>query len=80
MRLVPLDLFWEGAEDAVLQTVLLALMVCFHQAQAGNIYIQVHLLFDTFVPCAESLDLRIGKSGFVDVLAGAHRGFTGHDL
>ena len=62
-------------EQIVLQTKLLALMAGLHQLQAGNIHIQIHLLFDPLVTGAQRLDLRVGKRGFVHILAGANRGF-----
>ena len=58
--LVLLDLFREVPQEIVLQTVLLALMVGFHQLQAGNVHIQVHLLLDALVTGAQSFDLGVG--------------------
>ena len=69
------DLFGEMPEQIVLQTELLALMAGLHELQAGNVHIQVHLLFNSLVSGAQRLDLRVGKSGLVHVLAGANRGF-----
>ena len=65
----------EFLQKAVLQLVLLALVVGFHQLQAGNVHIQIHLLFDPLVTGAQRLDLCIGKRGFVHILAGANRRF-----
>ena len=67
------DLLREFAQEVVLQPVLLALMVRAHQLQAGNIHIQIHLLFDTLVTGAERFDLRIRKSRFVNILTGTYR-------
>ena len=69
------DLFGEMPEQIVLQTELLALVAGFHQLQTGDVHIQVHLLLDTLVSGAQRLDLGVGKSGLVHVLAGANRGF-----
>ena len=68
------------AQHIVLHLELLALMVRFQDAQAGHVNVQVHLLPDEGIASAQGLDLRIGKGGLVHVLAGAHRGFGGHDL
>ena len=69
------DLFGEMPEQIVLQTELLALMAGLHELQAGNVHIQVHLLFNSLVSGAQRLDLRIGKSSLIHILAGANRGF-----
>ena len=55
-------------------------MIGFHQLQPSHIYIQVHLFLNAFVTGTERLDLRIGQSGFIDIVAGPHRRFGGHDL
>ncbi|CUO68611.1 Uncharacterised protein [Flavonifractor plautii] len=75
-----LNLLREMAQHIVLHLELLALMVRFQDAQAGHVNVQVHLLPDEGIASAQGLDLRIGKGGLVHVLAGAHRGFGGHDL
>jgi hypothetical protein len=62
-------------EQIVLQTELLAPVAGLHELQAGNVHIQVHLLFNSLVSCAQRLDLCVGKSSLVHVLAGANRGF-----
>ena len=78
--LVLFDLLREVAQEVVLQTILLTLMIGFHQLQPSHIYIQVHLFLNAFVTGTERLDLRIRQSGFVDIVAGPHRRFGGHDL
>lgn len=45
--LVGFDFLGEVFEQLVLQTVLLALVVGFHQLQLGNFHIQIHALLDT---------------------------------
>ena len=50
-------------------------MAGLHELQAGNVHIQVHLLFNSLVSGAQRLDLGVGKGGLVHVLAGANRGF-----
>ena len=74
------DLLREVAQHIVLHLELLALMVRFQNAQAGHINVEVHLLPDERIARAQGFDLRIGKGGLVHVLAGAHRGFGGHNL
>ena len=78
--LVLFDLCWEVFEKLVLQPVLLALMVGLHDFQLGDLHIKVHALLDANIPRAQGLDLREGQGCFVNVLAGAHRGFGSHDL
>ena len=78
--LVLFNLLREVFEQLVLQTILLALVVGFHQLQAGYLYIQIHTLFDTGVSGTQSLDLGKGKRCFIHIIAGAHRRFRGHDL
>ena len=75
-----LDFLREVFQQVVLQTELLALVVCFQQLQPRHLNVKVHLLADQRIARAQGLDLRVGKRGFVHVLAGAHRGFAGHDL
>jgi len=70
----------EGLEKIVFQPVLLTLVVGFHQLQPGNVDVQVHLFLDALVAGAKGLDLRIGESRFVNILAGSHRRFARHDL
>ena len=55
-------------------------MVGFQNLELCHLHIQVHLLFDERISGAKCLDLRIGKCLFVYIFAGAHRGFTGHNL
>ena len=55
-------------------------MVGFQHLQLGDLNVQVHLLLDERISGAQCLDLRIGKCLFVHILAGAHRGFAGHNL
>ena len=77
---VLLDLLRKVFHKLIFQPELLALMVCFQQLELAYIHIQIHALFDAGVTGAERLDLGKGQGGFVHVLAGAHRGFAGHDL
>ena len=74
------NLLREVFEQLVLQTILLALVVGFHQLQAGYFHIQIHTLFDTGVSGAQSLDLGKTEGGFIHIIAGAHRRFRSHDL
>ena len=74
------DFLREVLQEIVFQTVLLALVICLHQLQSGNIHVQIHLFFDARITCAQGFDLSVGKSLLVDVVAGANRRFTGHNL
>ena len=67
-------------EQLVLQTVLLALVVGFHQLQLGNFHIQIHALLDTGVSGTQGLNLGKGKRRFVHIIAGTNRAFAGHNL
>ena len=58
-------------EQLVLQTILLALVVGFHQLQAGYFHIQIHTLFDTGVSGAQSLDLGKTEGCFIHIIAGS---------
>ena len=78
--LVLFNLLREIFEQLVLQTILLALVVGFHQLQSGYLHIQIHTLFDTGVSGAQSLDLGKTEGGFIHIIAGAHRRFRSHDL
>ena len=78
--LVLFNLLREVFEQLVLQTILLALVVGFHQLQAGYFHIQIHTLFDTGVSGAQSLDLGKTEGCFIHIIAGAHRRFRSHDL
>ena len=78
--LVLLDLLREVFQKIVLHPVLLALVVGFQQAQTGNVNVQIHPLFDSGVPGAQSLDLSIRERRLVHVLTGTHRGFRSHNL
>ena len=80
IALTTLHLLREGLEKIVLQTVLLALVVGFHQLQPRHVNVQVHFFLDALIPGAQSLDLRVGESCFVNVLAGSHRRFARHNL
>ncbi len=57
---VALNFLREIFEQIVFQPELLALMVGFHEFQLGYIHVEVHLLFDPLVPCAQGLDFRVG--------------------
>jgi len=74
------NLLREVFEQLVLQTILFALVVGFHQLQAGYLHIQIHTLFDTGVSGTQSLDLGKGKCCFVHIIAASHRRFRGHNL
>ena len=78
--LVLFNLLREVFEQLVLQTILLALVVGFHQLQAGYLHIQIHTLFDTGISGTQSLDLGKTEGGFIHIIAGAHRRFRSHDL
>ena len=69
------DLAGKLLEQLILQTVLIALVIRFHQAQACHIHVQRHLLLDAVIPGAEGFDFSVGKRRFVHVLTGAHRRF-----
>mgnify|MGYP000665293672 CR=1 FL=1 len=74
------NLLRQRLNDLILQGVPLAEVVGFQEPETLHINVQVHLLPDEGIASAQGLDLRIGKGGLVHVLAGAHRGFGGHDL
>jgi len=78
--LVGFDFLGEVFEQLVLQTVLLALVVGFHQLQLGNLHIQIHAFLDTGVSGAQGLDLGKGKRRFIYIIAASHRRFRGHNL
>ena len=77
---VLLNLLREVFQQIILQPELLALVVCFHDFEPGNVHVQIHALLDTGVSGTKRLDFRKGKSCLVHVVAGAHRGFRCHDL
>ena len=77
---VLLNIMGKLFEQLVLQTVLITLVIRFHQTQTGHIHVQRHLLLDAVIPGAEGFDFRIGKRRFVHILTGAHRRFRSHDL
>ena len=64
----------------ILQSVLLALMVCLQYFQPCNIHIQIHFLLNLRVSCTKCFDLRIGKSLLIYIITGTYRRFAGHDL
>ena len=70
----------ELCEQLIFQTELLALMVGFQHLEFCDLNIQIHLFLDERISCAQCLDFCIGKSLFVHIIAGTHRGFGGHDL
>ena len=55
-------------------------MVGFQQFQPPHINVQVHLFLDVGIAGTQSLNLGITEGRFINVLGGAHRAFTGHDL
>ena len=65
------DLLREILQQLVLHLKLLALMGGLHDLEPGNVHVQLHALLDARVPGAQGLDLRIGKGGFVHILAGS---------
>ena len=75
-----LDLLREVTQHIVLHAELPALVIRLEDFQPGHVDVQVHFLLDKGVPGAQGLDLGIGQGGFVHVVAGAHRGFGGHNL
>ena len=75
-----LNLRREIFHQLILQSVLLALMICFQHLQSCNIYIQVHFFLDLRVSCTKCLDLRIGKCLLIHIITGTNRRFAGHDL
>ena len=66
------NLLREVFEQLVLQTILLALVVGFHQLQAGYLHIQIHTLLDAGISGAQGFDLGKGKRRFVHIIAGTH--------
>ncbi len=46
----------------------------------GYLYLQIHLLFDMRIAGCQCFDLGIRQRRFVNILAGAGRGFARHDL
>ena len=70
----------EFCQQLVLQTEFLALVVGFQNLEFCDLHIQIHLLLDERISGAQCLDLRIRKCLLVHILAGAHRGFAGHNL
>ena len=52
---VPFNFLRKVSKQLIFQTVLLALMVSFQQLQAGNVYIQIHLLPDAVIPAHSAL-------------------------
>ena len=55
-------------------------MVCFQQFQFGNLNIQIHLFLNIWVSGSKCFYLCIRQGGFINILTGTNRGFTGHDL
>ena len=76
---LPMNLFIPLG-DIILQSVLLACMVCFHKLQFRHLYIQIHLFLDVRIACRQSLHLCIGQRGIVDILTASDRRFARHDL
>ena len=74
------DLLREIFQKIVLHLELLALVGRLHNFELGHVHIQLHALFDTGVPGAQGLDLRIGQRRLVHILTGPGRGFAGHNL
>ena len=72
---VLLNIMGKLFEQLILQSVLIALVIRFHQAQTGHVHVQRHFLLDAVISGAEGFDFSIGKRRFVHVLTGAHRGF-----
>jgi hypothetical protein len=67
------NLLREVFEQLVLQTILLALVVGFHQLQAGYLHIQIHTLLDAGISGTQSLDLGKTEGCFIHIIAGTHR-------
>ena len=55
-------------------------MVRFQNLQPCHFHVQIHLLPDQRITCAERLDLRIGQRLLVHIVTGSDRRFAGHDL
>ena len=75
-----LNLFGEITQEVIFQTVLLTLVVCFHQLQASYVYIQVHLFLNAFIACTQSFDFRIRQCGFINIITGTNGRFARHNL
>ena len=75
-----LNLFGEITQEIIFQTVLLTLVVCFHQLQASHVHIQVHLFLNAFIACTESFNFRIGQCGFINIITGTDGRFARHNL
>ena len=80
VSLIPLDFLREEFQQPVFQPVLLALVICFHQAKTCHVHIQIHLFLDRWITGTQCLDFRVGQRCLVDIFAGADRSFAGHDL
>ena len=78
--LLRLDLSREIFQKLVLQPEVLALVIGAEDFQPRHVHIQIHLFPDERVSGAQRLDLRVGERLLVHIVAGAHRGFAGHDL
>ena len=74
------NLLREVPQEIIFQTVLLTLVVGFHQLQSGHVNIQVHFLLDALIACTQSLDFRIAECGFINIIAGTDRRFACHNL
>ena len=70
----------EFGQQLVLQAEFLALVVGFQNFEFCDLNVQVHFFLDERVSGTQCLDLRIGKRLLVHILAGANRGFAGHNL
>ena len=70
-----LNVSWEFCEQLILQTELLALMIGFQNFQLCDLHIEIHLLFNQRISCAQCLNFRIGQCLFIHIIAGANWGF-----
>ena len=70
---VPFDIRREYFQQLILQTVLLALMICLQNLQPCHFHVQIHLLPDQRIAGAECLDLRIGKCLLIHIVTGTDR-------
>ena len=75
-----LNLFGKITQEVIFQTILLTLVVRFHQLQASYVHIQVHLFLNAFIACTQSFDLRIGECGFINIITGTDGRFARHNL
>ena len=74
------NLFGEITQEVIFQTILLTLVVCFHQLQTSYIHIQVHLFLNAFITGTQSFDFCIRQCGFINIITRTNRRFARHNL